>query len=217
MKGDPQTGRLPRGRHGLSREYVARNQRDRLTRAAIAVLYEEGYDKTTVAAITRRASVSKSDFYKSFQTKDDCLYGAYDEAVQRLRESVKGSGVDNGDWGKRIHTNLATLLTFLANNPAIARLVMVEGFQIGRGIGDRHREAIRSLTAAIHDGAPDAIDGRALPQLIDEAVVSGTVSLITQRILEGETEQLHKFLPEIAEFALSPYLGVDEARRAISS
>jgi AcrR family transcriptional regulator len=216
MKDDPK-GRLPRGRHGLSPEFVARNQRTRLTKAAIAVLYEKGYDKATVSAISRRASVSKSDFYKSFQTKDDCLYEAYDEAVQRLRASVKGSGVDNGDWGKRVHANLAALLTFLANNPAIARLVLVEGFQIGRGISDRHRKAIRSLTAAIHDDAPSAADGRALPQLIDEAVVSGTVSLITQRILEGETEQLHKFLPEIAEFTLSPYLGVDQARRTISS
>ena len=44
----------------------------------------------------------------------------------------------------------------------------------------------------------------------------GVASLLTRRVLAGEIEQLRDFLPEIGEFALTPYLGAAEARRIIS-
>src|ERR1700712_3789853 len=80
--------RLPRGRHGLSPEFVARNQRDRLIAALILTLADVGYQKTTVSMIGRRASVSKSDFYKHFESKDDCFFAAYEVAIERIREQV---------------------------------------------------------------------------------------------------------------------------------
>ncbi|HEX5984380.1 MAG TPA: TetR family transcriptional regulator, partial [Solirubrobacterales bacterium] len=58
--------RLPRGRHGLSPEYVARNQRERLIDGLISTLHEAGYQQATVSLIGQRAAVSKSDFYKYF-------------------------------------------------------------------------------------------------------------------------------------------------------
>ena len=80
--------RLPRGRHGLSPEFVARNQRERLIAALILTLDEVGYQKTTVSMIGQRAAVSKSDFYKHFDTKDECFLAAYDHAIERLRSGV---------------------------------------------------------------------------------------------------------------------------------
>src|ERR1700710_2187055 len=85
---DEQRYRLPRGRHGLSPEFVARNQRERLIAALVLTLDEVGYQKTTVSMIGRRAAVSKSDFYKHFDSKDECFLAAYDYAVERLRAAV---------------------------------------------------------------------------------------------------------------------------------
>jgi len=48
-------------------------------------------------------------------------------------------------------------------------------------------------------------------------VVGGIASLLGRRVLAGETARLERFFPELAEFALTPYLGVAEARRIISS
>jgi hypothetical protein len=36
-------------------------------------------------------------------------------------------------------------------------------------------------------------------------------------VLAGEAEQIDRLLPEVLEFALTPYLGVTEARRIISA
>ncbi len=80
--------RLPRGRHGLSPEFVARNQRDRLIAALILTLAEVGYQKTTVSMIGRRAAVSKSDFYKHFDSKDECFVAAYETRSSGIRAAV---------------------------------------------------------------------------------------------------------------------------------
>src|SRR3954464_11726352 len=96
--------RLPRGRHGLSPEFVARNQRERLIAGLIQSLYEVGYQKTTVSFIGQRAAVSKSDFYKHFESKDDCFIAAYVRATEQIRERVAtvcGEAEDD-DWTNRI-------------------------------------------------------------------------------------------------------------------
>ena len=38
--------------------------------------------------------------------------------------------------------------------------------------------------------------------------------MIYQRIIRGETEQIEQLLPELVEFALTPYIGAEAAKRA---
>jgi AcrR family transcriptional regulator len=209
--------RLPRGRHGLSQEFVAQNQRERLLVAVTETLDEKGYDKTTVSLIGRNAHVSKSDFYRHFTSKDACFHAAYDVASGRLQERVLGACAEHSDWVDRVCAGLAALLDFLASEPASANLLLVEGLRAGRGIYDRFQEAVRSFVPYLHDGAPTASDGGQPPEATDEAVVGGIASLLGRRVLAGETERLGDFFPEVAEFALTPYLGAAEARRIIPS
>src|SRR5882757_4054349 len=112
--------RLPRGRHGLSPEFVARNQRERLIAALTEVLYEEGYQKTTVSLIGQRAAVSKSDFYKHFESKDDCFFAAYEAAMEQLRAAVVAAcdRHPKEHWPPRVRDGIASLFETLAANPA---------------------------------------------------------------------------------------------------
>ncbi len=211
--------RLPRGRHGLSPEFVARNQRERLISGLTEVLYEVGYQKTTVSLIGQRASVSKSDFYKHFESKDDCFFAAYEAAVERIREQVLAACLEHGkdDWSMRVSAGIASLLTLLAGDPALAGLALVEGLRAGRGVYDRFQAAVESFVPYLADGAPTAPDGERAPAATDEAVVGGIASLLGRRVLAGEAERLDGLLPDVLEFALTPYVGVVEARRIISA
>ena len=56
-----------------------------------------------------------------------------------------------------------------------------------------------------------------MPEATDEAVVGGIASLLGRRVLAGEAEQLSELFPEILEFALSAYLGAEQARRIVSA
>ena len=207
--------RLPRGRHGLPREFVAQNQRERLLAALSALLAERGYEATTVSMIGKRASVSKSDFYKQFESKDACFVAAYDVAVEQIREPVLAACGAAHTWSGGVVAALRSLLDGLAADPARTSLVLVEGLRAGRGIYDRYQAALESFVVQLRDGAPAPPDGARPPQATDEAVVGGVAALLSRRVIAGQAERLPELLPEIAEFALTPYLGAAEARRII--
>lgn len=211
--------RLPRGRHGLSPEFVARNQRERLIAGLTQALYEVGYQKTTVSLIGQRAAVSKSDFYKHFESKDDCFIAAYDAAAARIRERVIAAcdAHASEEWAARVTAAIAALLDLFAVEPALASIVLVEGLRAGRGVYDRYQGVIESFVGILREGTPATPAGAEVPETTDEAVVGGVASMLGRRVLAGEAERLDQLFPEILEFVLSPYLGVEEARRIVSA
>jgi AcrR family transcriptional regulator len=211
--------RLPRGRHGLSPEFVARNQRERLIAGLIQALYEVGYQKTTVSVIGQKAAVSKSDFYKHFESKDDCFIAAYEAAIEQVRERVLGAcaGEEKVDWVHRVRLSIAALLRLFSKEPALASIVLVEGLRAGRGVYDRYQGAVETFVGYLREGAPLGPDGAEVPEATDEAIVGGIASLLGRRVLAGEAEEIEQLFPEVLEFALTPYLGAEEARRIVSA
>ena len=55
--------------------------------------------------------------------------------------------------------------------------------------------------------------GDELPETLEETIVGGIFWIVYQRIILGETEQIEELLPELVEFALTPYLGPGAATR----
>ena len=102
-------------------------------------------------------------------------------------------------------------------SPAQANLLLVEGLRAGPGVYGRFQVAVESFVPYLRDGAPAGTSAGRPPEAADEAVVGGIASLLGRRVLAGETARLDRFFPELAEFALTPYLGVAEARRIISA
>ena len=79
-----------------------------------------GYQKTTVSLIGQRAAVSKSDFYKHFESKDDCFFAAYDAAIERIRQSScsRPARSAEGEPGRtRVRDAIAALLKTARRRP----------------------------------------------------------------------------------------------------
>lgn len=208
---------LPRGRHGLSRQFVAQDQRERLLISIADSLHEHGYDKTTVSLVTTHARVSKSDFYRHFSSKDACFLAAYDDAVEQLRGRVLAACAARDSWADGVCAALAAALGSLAGDPARADLLLVEGLRAGTGIYERFQAAVQSFVPHLREEAPSPALGGRSQEAIDEAVIGGIASMLSRRVLAGETENLERFFPDVAEFTLTPYLGTAEARRIISA
>jgi AcrR family transcriptional regulator len=208
---------LPRGRHGLSREYIEKHQRERLLAAIAESLDERGYEGTTVAAISSQAGVSKSDFYRHFESKDACFFAAYDDAVEQLRADVLAACAASHGWADGVCAGLAAALAALAARPAQANMLLIEGLRAGPGVYGRFQGAVESFVPYLRDGAPGVATAERTFAAANEALVGGIAALLGRRVLDGEASQLERFLPELAEFALVPYLGVAEARRIISA
>ncbi|HYC81640.1 MAG TPA: TetR/AcrR family transcriptional regulator, partial [Solirubrobacterales bacterium] len=102
-----------------------------------------------MSLIGRRAAVSKSDFYKHFESKDECFYAAYDSAIERIREQVRTACRRHADepWPPRVRDALASLLLALAADPPLATLSLVEGLRAGPGMYDRYQAALEGFVA----------------------------------------------------------------------
>jgi hypothetical protein len=116
-----------------------------------------------------------------------------------------------------VSDGISSLLALLTAEPALASITLVEGLRAGRGVYDRYQAAVESFAPYLRDGAPGTPDGGEVPAATDEAVVGGIASLLGRRLLAGDGERLDQLLPDVLEFALTPYLGIGEARRIISA
>lgn len=211
----PELARLPPGRHGLPREFVTHNQRERLIAGIAEAIAENGYSGTTIAHITRAAAVSRRTFYEHFSSKDECFVAAYDTVMKELQERVSGAFDEQDEWPKAIRAGIGAMLEFLAAEPNLARLCMVEALVAGPAVVERYDAAIQSFVPYFQEGRK----GRSkevlsrLSPTTEEALVGGMVSLISRRIIAGKAEELEELLPDLVEFTLTPYLGSAEAAK----
>ena len=211
----PELSRLPPGRHGLPREFVVHNQRERLVAGLAEAIAENGYSGTTIAHITKHAAVSRRTFYEHFSSKDECFVAAYDTVMNELRERVTKGFEEADDWPHAVRDGIAAMLEFLAAEPHLARLCMVEALVAGPVVVERYDAAIQSFVPYFQsgrEGRPPEVLARLSPTT-EEALVGGMVSLISRRIIAGKAEQLEELLPDLVEFTLTPYLGSREAAK----
>jgi AcrR family transcriptional regulator len=211
----PELARLPPGRHGLPREFVVHNQRERLIAGLAEAIAENGYSGTTIAHITRHAAVSRRTFYEHFSSKDECFVAAYDTVMEELRGRVSAAFEGADDWPHAVKAGIGAMLEFLAAEPHLARLCMVEALVAGPVVVERYDAAIQSFVPYFQsgrEGRPPEVLARLSPTT-EEALVGGMVSLISRRIIAGKAGELNDLLPDLVEFTLTPYLGSAEAAK----
>lgn len=207
------------GRHSLSPEVVAFNQRERLLAAIAATTAENGYAKTTIAQITAAASVSRRSFYEHFADKAECFIAAFDVLDSHLVELATEAAAAETEWPDRVAVILISQLHYFAAHPQFARLYMIEAVSVGEAMNSRREERAKRLISLLELGrrerARDA--GPELPEGIDEAIAGGVITLLFRRVRAGEASQLERFAPGLIEFALSPYLGPERAARVAAA
>jgi AcrR family transcriptional regulator len=211
----PELSRLPPGRHGLPAEFVARNQRERLVAGLAEAVAENGYAGATIAHITKAAAVSRRTFYEHFRDKDDCFVAAYETVMEELRARVAERFERSETWPRGVRDAITSILRFLAAEPNLARLSMVEAQVAGPIVVERYDAAIQSFVPYFRAGREglSAAAMERLSQTTEEALVGGMVSLISRRVLIGQTTELETLLPDLVEFVLTPYLGAERAAR----
>lgn len=198
--------RLPAGRHGLPRSFVAQNQRLRVVAAMVRLLPEWGYPALTIGQLTDEAGVSRAAFYGQFAGKEECFLAAYEVASRWLCERVGAAVSEIDDWEERVRAGATEALRLLAANGPMAHLLAVEAYRAGDAAHDCQQALLRSFAIALRDGAPR---GREVPDEIADLLLGGIVSLIARYVSSGRVEELVKATPALVEYLLMPYLGAD--------
>jgi AcrR family transcriptional regulator len=204
-------GPLPGGHHGLSREQILDSQRERLLAAMAQEVAAQGYRATTITGVVKLAKVSTRDYYAHFDSKQDCFLAAFDAVADHLTELISAAVAAESDWPHQVIAALRAALGFFSANPDLARLFLLEAAGATPAIAIRFRQAVLAAVPPLALGREELADPASLLPEAESSIIGGMVSLATRLIVSGEAEQLNELLPDLAEFALSPYLGLDRA------
>jgi AcrR family transcriptional regulator len=208
--------RPPPGRQPLSKEFIAQHQRARIIAALAEETAVRGYRSVTVADIVRRAGIARNTFYDNFASKEDCFLAAQQYAVETAVDRVVEAAGKLESWPARVNAGLAAFLRYVASEPALARTCMVEALSAGPASVERYEQSLQMFVPLFRIGRTVSRNGDSLPDTLEETVIGGIFWVIYQRIMAGETERIVELLPELVEFALTPYLGAEAAKRSAS-
>jgi AcrR family transcriptional regulator len=173
--------RLPRGRHGLSRDQVTAAQRERIIAATADAMAELGYAATPVAEILRRAGISRETFYQQFESKQDCFVAAHEAALGRLADAVRPVLGEHGPPIDRFDAMLGRYLDAVVANPPLFRLFLIESYAAGPDVARRRALALQQVVDVLHRLLRPALDRFAC-----EALMAAVITMVTMRLAAGD-------------------------------
>jgi AcrR family transcriptional regulator len=213
----PQVDRIP-PRSGLSRAEVIANQRGRIFDGFAAALAYHGYEDTKVTDIVELAGVSRATFYERFESKELCFAAAYEDGVERLVAVVgEGAGEERG-WANQLSSGLRAGLEFLAADPPLAHLLLVESLAAARPARLEHERSLERLAEALRPPVGDEQRREAVPEETARMLAGGLASHLSGRVLAGEAARLPELHDLMLQYLLAPSLAAlrttDERRAA---
>jgi AcrR family transcriptional regulator len=206
---------LPPGRHGLPRQFVAQNQRERMLVAVVAAVSEKGYQAATVEDVVKGSGVSRKTFYEQFANKEDCFLAAYDELVGRLFTTLDEAFQAQTSWQAQVLAAVGALLEFFASEPEAAQIGMIEVMAAGPTALERYRLAQRGFTLYLAETAKRSTYSGEITERAGMASIGGMAAVIADMVREGRTRELPEIRDEVATFGLAFYIGAAEAERTV--
>lgn len=172
---------------------------------------ERGYGEMSVAAVLRRAGMSRKTFYELFENKEDCFLQAFDAAVIRARMIV-GAAYYRRGWltlRDRVELGLAAFLDLCATEPEFARMCIVEVLAAGPRARERRDAAVLDFARFIEFPREEA-RGHSAPSLVSEAIAGGLYGVLYTRVARGETAQLPMLLDELMDAGIGQLVEQDD-------
>jgi AcrR family transcriptional regulator len=198
--------RLPPGRHGLPRDFVAQNQRDRLAAGIIASVSELGYHETTITQIAAAAGVSRRTFYGYFNSKEECFIATFDQIADHLCDAAREAAAGK-EWPAQAAAKIAAALEVFSTNPQLARFTLAVPPRAGGEVTAHYRRALDGALLELTDGLPGEAEARRPSPTMQQSLIGGAVALIVQKLEAGEGERIRDLLPDLAELFLAPFIG----------
>jgi AcrR family transcriptional regulator len=181
------------------------------------VTAEQGAAGVTVAHIVARSGVSRRTFYELFSDRDDCLLATLQLAGRRAGAAVLPAYGGEGRWREAMRAGLTALLGFFDEEPALAKLLVVESLAAGPRALELRTGVVEGLIEAVEGGRGEARPGaRAAPPLTGEGVVGAVLAVLHARVVSAQRKPLSPLTPALMSMIVGPYLGAAAAERELA-
>jgi len=170
---------------------------------------KQGYEQTTIQDAIAQVGLYRQAFYDNFEDKEDCYLQALDAGSAWIELAMREAVGEETSWRGQLRGALGGLLTFLDEQPAIGRALLVEVHAAGKRAVAKRTEAMERAARAV-DRAREESDAAA-PAISAEAVVAGILAVLHSRLSKRPSESFIRLLPELIYLAVLPYFGAEAA------
>ena len=184
--------------------------------AAVEAVGEVGYARMSVAQVIGRARVSRKTFYDVFSDREDCFLTAFSHAVEQARAIATEAYEQESGWLDGIRAALASLLVFMDDEPALARLFVVEALGASERVLEHRARVLDELAVVIDRGRFVASGTSEPPDVTAEGVVGAVFAVVHARVLDGGREPLADLLGPLMSMIVLPYLGAKAASKELA-
>jgi hypothetical protein len=150
-----------------------------------------------------QATLSRSPLHEA-TAEERRLAVAYDDGVERLSAMVATAIATEDGWAPQLSTGLRAGLDFLAADPPLAHLLLVESLAGPRLVRRRRERALARLTDALRPPHDPSDRRRDVPEETARLLAGGLVSHLSGRVLAGEAERLPELHQLLLAYLLAP-------------
>lgn len=138
---------------------------------------------------------------------------AFESAFARLRIRVESACAGESNWASGTASGIRAALTFAAGDPAAVQVLTTDALAGGKPGFELYGRLISYLCELLVPGRAERPGAEHLPPETERALAGGVAMLVAQRVDTGKHAELPGLAPEATQFVLTPYLGVEEAKR----
>jgi AcrR family transcriptional regulator/DNA-binding MarR family transcriptional regulator len=201
---------------GMPRRRVAEIQRARLLAAAVGVFDESGYVDASVERIVTRARVSRRTFYELFENREGCLLALVEDLGVRVQAELAAQAPTGTGWLERVRGGLWTILTLLDQDPALARVCVVQSLRGGAAVQERRERLLRRLAAVLDEGSAQQSRHARCTPLTAEGLAAAALGIVYGRLRRRDRAPLCALQGELMAMIALPYLGSASAARELA-
>jgi AcrR family transcriptional regulator len=204
-------GVLPPGRPRLSEQEIGENHRLRILYATARMAELKGYSATTVAEITRLASVDGRVFYRHFADKQEAFAAVHEVGFQQVMDVTAKAFFAAEGWPQRSWEAARALTGLLQANPLVAHVGFVEAYAGGQATVQRIEDSHTAFMFFLQEGLVHTKPGETPSRVAMEAIIASVFEVIYLQTRGDGELQIAGALPHVAHLWLTPFLGVDGA------
>jgi AcrR family transcriptional regulator len=211
--------RLPTGAHGLTREQVEHDQRERLRSAMIELIEQRGYPAVRILDLTQLAHVSRPTFYNLYADKEELLLSAYEDIAGRTTARVAEAYDEGATPDQSLQLALRAFAEMAAAEPEAMTLALLGTFGAGPRALERRNRTTTALERMVSAGRAYAWSEQPR-DLTAKFLIGGVREVSATRLRQGRAGELPALAGELGAWVLAypPALplGLDGPRRVRS-
>jgi AcrR family transcriptional regulator len=187
-------------------------RRARLLRSAIEIgVREQKYDEVSSLRIADNANLPIETFMELYRSPEACYMEALDVLGDELLQLVADPGLVSEEWPAAVCATVETLLAHLAASPARLMTFAGKALQAGPVPNANMVDLAYEVATLLTEGAPR----RPRCRIAVEGIAGGLWHILNGEMLAGRGHRLPVLCEYISYVVLAPFLGPEEAARAV--